>query len=489
MSTRIITPEDPLWDESYTRFCDPRPGESLASYVLWLDQLNQLPAGTTLRAIRTVGTGPSKVGLPGTFRRATILDLGMLSRLAGGLPIPALEDLTLRPLQRWLFGSTERPTLGGTRYRICPQCVGERGFPLVFFFDQVRACARHGLSLVEVCACDPEAILFPFGRQEPFHCHSLGCERPYAAISAAPLDEAERAEAQKWVDIYEALLARAASRPAPVAADELVRSLRHLIYQTGRQPRDAYRLELRLRDDVSISLLADTLHRVGASVDDFLGVLAHAPSRPPRLSARTRVDCRGDECPNPYCPGLTIEELAGRPLLLTSRTEQQCRACGTRFRGNVIDFSFDDVPGYDVRRAQRHRARLAGLQRAVTQICDRWLAEGRAIVARHVFEFIGVAHSVAWTTKRAGLGAIVETYRIAQQEGDRPELPSRAELDRDPDFARRVELFTRAREVGVRRACAELGFQNTWYYRWKPRVERGGFAVLRAATARVVRSA
>lgn len=83
MSTRIITPEDPLWDESYARFCDPRPGESLASYVLLLDELNQLPAGTTLRTIQKVGVGPSKVGLPGTFRRATILDLDLLSRLAG----------------------------------------------------------------------------------------------------------------------------------------------------------------------------------------------------------------------------------------------------------------------------------------------------------------------------------------------------------------------------------------------------------------------
>ena len=173
MSVRVITPEDPLWDESYTRFRDPRPGESLASYVLWLDELNQLPAGTTLRAISKLGVGPSKVGSPGTFRRATILDLDLLSRLAGGLPLPELEDLTLRPLVRWLFGSTERPALGGTRYRICPQCIAERGFPLVVFFEQVRGCARHGLRLVERCGCDPEAMLFPFGRQEPFHCHAL----------------------------------------------------------------------------------------------------------------------------------------------------------------------------------------------------------------------------------------------------------------------------------------------------------------------------
>lgn len=231
---------------------------------------------------------------------------------------------------------------------------------------------------------------------------------------------------------------------------------------------------------MSISLLADTLHRASASVDDLLQVLADPPSRPARTAAHKRgTSRRRDVCPNPYCPGLTVAELAARPLLLSSRTEQQCRACGTRFRGRTIDFSFDDVPGYDVRRSQRHRARLCGLQRAVAQVCERWLAEGRPIVPARVFSLIGVAHSVAWTTRRAGLRAIVEKYRIAQQERNRPELPSKAELDGDPEFARRVRLFTRAEQVGVRRACEELGFQNTWYYRWKPRFERGGCAVLR----------
>ncbi len=484
MSVRIVTPEDPLWDQSYARFCDPRPGESLASYVLWLDELNQLPAGTTLRGIGKFGVGPSKLGSPGTFRRATILDLDRLSRLAGGLPLAELEDLTLRPLLRWLFGSTKRPALGMTRYRICPQCVAERGFPLVFFFAQVRGCARHGMRLVERCSCDPEAILFPFGRQNPFHCHALGCEQPYAAVATEPLDEPERAEVQTWTDISEALVAHARSRPAPVPRSELVRSLRHLIYRTGRPPRDAYQLELRLRDEISISLLADTLSRTSASVEDLLEVLADPGTRPARAALDgLATSRRKDACPNPYCPGLTTAERARRPLLLSSLTEQQCRACGTRFRGRTIDFSFDDIWGYDVRRSQRHRARLYGLQRAVAQVCERWLAEGRTIVRAHIFEVIGVAHSVAWTTKRAGLGAIVEKYRIAQLEQRRPRPPSEDDLAADPELGRRVQLFTRAAEVGVRRACHELGFQNTWYYRWKPRIERGGFAVLRTTAA------
>ncbi len=46
-------------------------------------------------------------------------------------------------------------------------------------------------------------------------------------------------------------------------------------------------------------------------------------------------------------------------------------------------------------------------------------------------------------------------------------------------FRHRLQLFARAGEVGVRRACRELGFHHSTYYRWKPRVEREGLEILR----------
>lgn len=46
-------------------------------------------------------------------------------------------------------------------------------------------------------------------------------------------------------------------------------------------------------------------------------------------------------------------------------------------------------------------------------------------------------------------------------------------------FRHRVRLFARAQEVGVRRACRELGFHHSTYYRWKPFVERHGLEILR----------
>ena len=41
-------------------------------------------------------------------------------------------------------------------------------------------------------------------------------------------------------------------------------------------------------------------------------------------------------------------------------------------------------------------------------------------------------------------------------------------------FRHRLRLFARAAEVGVSRACRELGYHRSWYYRWKPVVEQQG---------------
>lgn len=46
-------------------------------------------------------------------------------------------------------------------------------------------------------------------------------------------------------------------------------------------------------------------------------------------------------------------------------------------------------------------------------------------------------------------------------------------------FRHRLLLFAKAAEVGVSRACRELGYHRSWYYRWKPLVERHGLEMLR----------
>ena len=54
-------------------------------------------------------------------------------------------------------------------------------------------------------------------------------------------------------------------------------------------------------------------------------------------------------------------------------------------------------------------------------------------------------------------------------------------------FRSRLRLFARAGEVGVRRACRELGFHHSTYYRWKPFVLRHGLEILRPRERRAPR--
>jgi len=54
-------------------------------------------------------------------------------------------------------------------------------------------------------------------------------------------------------------------------------------------------------------------------------------------------------------------------------------------------------------------------------------------------------------------------------------------------FRHRLQLFARAAQVGVRRACRELGFHHSTYYRWRPRVEREGLETLRPRERRAPR--
>ena len=46
-------------------------------------------------------------------------------------------------------------------------------------------------------------------------------------------------------------------------------------------------------------------------------------------------------------------------------------------------------------------------------------------------------------------------------------------------YRHRLQLFARAGQVGVSRACRELGYHRSWYYRWKPVVESQGLELLR----------
>ena len=74
---------DPCWEAAIRTSRPPLPGESLAGYVLALDDLNLLDAGRILRLIRRIQSGPRKIGGPGYFVNASTIDLAALSLSPG----------------------------------------------------------------------------------------------------------------------------------------------------------------------------------------------------------------------------------------------------------------------------------------------------------------------------------------------------------------------------------------------------------------------
>ncbi len=52
-------------------------------------------------------------------------------------------------------------------------------------------------------------------------------------------------------------------------------------------------------------------------------------------------------------------------------------------------------------------------------------------------------------------------------------------------YRQRLRLFARAGEVGVSKACQELGYHRSTFYRWKPVVERQGLELLRPRERRL----
>lgn len=44
----------------------------------------------------------------------------------------------------------------------------------------------------------------------------------------------------------------------------------------------------------------------------------------------------------------------------------------------------------------------------------------------------------------------------------------------DLPYRHRLLLFAKVTELGVSRASREVGYHRSWYYRWKPLVERHG---------------
>lgn len=478
--TRVLTPEDPLWSLSLPRFRDPRPGESLASYVLWLDELNCLPAGAVLRMIRRHASGPAALGQPGNFVRGTSFDLGVLAELAGGLDVRLLDDLTAAPALRSLLGDTRLTTGHAKRFKICPACIASREIPLVSLFGPITTCDRHGLRLVASCTCGASIQLFV--HQSPFTCHELGCERAYESIPTVLSAPAERDEQERLTSIYRGLVGVRVADPVP--ASHLGEALRCLIVRS--RVAVPARLTQRTQGRVSLRAIADILVATRSGAEELVRLLRDLPAEATSVhrsaaaggEAARRELLRRGACPNPACTGFVPEWLGEKPLLAAYAGEWQCRACGSRYtKTGCVLFSFDTQPDYSVRRAAGNAARVEALRERVWQTGEQWIAEDRTVTRDALLrEARAQPNSIPHLSARAGLVPLVNAAKLAQRER-RLGLPGLVVPVSSDAAGRKTELFRLARAVGVREACRQLGFQPSAYYRWKQQLGVHGPAV------------
>lgn len=465
---------DPNWEAAIRTSRPPLPGESLAGYLLALDEMNLLDAGRVLRLIRRLQTGPRKIGQPGYFVNASTIDLVALSPLAGGVPVEELERLTAIPLLRWLYGSAEKVIRAHASFRICPECVRERRIPLVALFPDVSGCADHGLALVDRCGAECDAPTAPFlGQERPFTCHELGCVRRYEDLETRPLTGEELTNLRRRVAIYQDLSDFAATGPAPTASIKVLTGALHALIATTAV---AEPLRARVGRRPSLALVVEVLAATGATALD-LDVRLRALVQPQAL--RPKPGPSG--CPNPMCTASSGRAMV-KPLLRCAG-ESQCRICGTRFTRDRILFSFDEQPGYRSVLALRNSARLGRHRERLSALCDHWIAEDRTITREAALREAGIRPSIVpHLSERAGLCAIVEAaqtrqraLRVERQESDVAGVdPANGEL------RERVALLGLARAIGVAEACRRQGIHRSRYYRWKSAFDRGGLAALQA---------
>ena len=455
----------------------PRPGESLAGYVLALDDLNLLDAGRVLRLTRRIQSGPRKIGRPGYFLNASTIDLAALSPIAGGVAVEELERLTAIPLLRWLYGSADKVVRPHPTFRICPTCARERQIPLVSLFADVLGCAEHSLALVARCGSGCESPIAPFvGQELPFTCHEIGCARRYEDLDTRVLTAEEVVTLRQRVAIYQDLFDFAATRPHPMTVATLSHVLRGLI-NTTISPAP---LRARIGRRPSLALVVELLAATGSTARD-LDAQMRGLARPQTV----RPTPGHSGCPNPTCAA-NLGHAKVRPLMRCAR-ESQCWTCGTRFAPDRVLFSYDEQPGYRAVFAVHNRTRLLGHQERLRALCERWLASDRSITREAALRQAGIRPSIIpHLSDRAGLCAIVDAAQ-ARQRVLRIQRQEAAVTSVDPanvDLRQRVAVLGLAHAVGVAEACKREGIQRSRFYRWKAAFDRGGLPALQATCPR-----
>jgi hypothetical protein len=440
-------------------------GESLAGYLLALDDLNGLPAGTTVWAVKRKAMGMPRLCVPSPYLRAPWLNLEDIAVISGGRPIEEIRGLTLAPVLEWLFGRSAITVGAPARFRLCPGCSRERRIELPALLEHSTGCAEHGSEYVSECRC--REPIQPFMSQPAFACSGPGCTLRYDELQAPALTPSAREEQARVAALYRELVRFAPKGPRVDGLPHLGRALRLMVDLRRLGRAEFQSLRVRTRGRPGLRTVADVLLAAEAGPRD----LARAIEDTRSIRKATIVAGR---CPNPPCRATG---------LLLCKAEKQCRACGTRFNDDRILFSFDEQPGYSQWRAQANQRRLDEARERIRAICADLITRDVPIEREPVLRAASVPHnSVPHLSPRAGLARVITEAQTAQLEARLATV--RADVARvsptEPELRLRIELLGLAHALGVQAACKRLGVPRSRYYKWKTTHARRGLAGLRA---------
>jgi hypothetical protein len=397
----VITPggqPDPRWGGSLMHLLSPRPRDSLAAFSLRLDQANGLPAGATLRTMRSHGTGLDSLATPGALLSASTFDLTRLALLCL-ISLESCVALTACELSAALFGGapTSSRSLGARQgWAVCSLCIASGEVPLELHFKYIDACSQHQIRLSTSCRCG--SLIRLFSGQEPFVCADVWCARPYATLPTIAARRGEFRIAAAHTAVCRDLLALTATA-TPISDGSGRRGLRHLLLLRPRTDKRRRLLDqCKGSAPTTVDLIVRVLRFTSSSVADWLLAMdSERGAVVPAQRAYTR-------CPNASCTSNALERNLPEGRFRT------CGECGTRHTRTRVVFAFDAVAGYPAWRSVRNARRLETLRTAVTNACTEIARTRNRFTATAVFERAGVPRSFAYYSDRAGLLAIVRRF-------------------------------------------------------------------------------
>lgn len=429
MSETIYSTDD-AWIDTLPHILKPnlQQKEWLLGVLLRCDKENDWVAGSTLQLVFSASPTISRRNPVGFFVAAGQLDFSRLAQLIN-VPVEDVQKTTYRVNLARLYSTTapQSRMLGPIRLlRVCPACLDEDLLTKYLCLPLLRSCPIHKYMFQDRCECG--ASLQPFDLKSPaFTCGACGL--PWQSLPRVQASADVVASNTILLDYYERFLERGTSS----SIKDALHNVRRELVEYGAPA---------LPDETIFGVSLPRYFSPTISLTFLIASMAffEMPTNGSMPSA-TQED-RGLACLNPACAmvGLTGRSNINGAGYRENRRQYYCIECGSRFNGDKIYMSFDDICGTlpngprlaSVRRAQE---RVSIWARQLEVVCGEMLVAMEPINTEVAFHRVGIPRKGWYRARRLGLVGIIQKYAGRQKE--------RLATDADEHWAMRRHMYRR----------------------------------------------